>query len=63
MYDGSAKKKHKRKFNVSQFCSDRYLLKQTIHIESSTENTFIVHLQVDTQHSNNQNKELNLLNL
>ena len=42
--------KHKRKFIMSQlkiFCFRSYLLKQSIHIENSTKNTFIVHLQVD----------------
>ena len=41
--------KQKRKFIVSQlkiYCSDQFLLKQTIHIKISTEYTFIVHLQV-----------------
>ena len=41
------KLKHKRKFNMSQL-KILNLLKQTIHIEISTENTFIVRLQVDT---------------
>ena len=46
--------KHKRKFIMSQlkvYCLIilfwSYLLKKSIHIENSTKNTFIVHLQVD----------------
>ena len=45
------KTKHKRKFIISQlkiYCSDQFLLKQTIHIKISTEYTFIANLQVDT---------------